>query len=78
MHKVFIPSDYDMEEVCPHCNAAVAVLIDQDDYEHYQVVCPSCGKEMMLCGLCRDDQMETEGNYHCDWTKEHGCFRQRK
>lgn len=77
MHSVYYPGkapkEYDQEEYCPHCDSTIPVVIDQDDFEHYEFTCPVCGEKLMLCTLCNDDQ---DGG--CDWTEEYGCFRMRK
>jgi len=62
----------DYAEPCPECGREIPVLVDPDDYENYEVVCPVCGKQMMLCLLCQDDCYGK-----CDWCEETGCYRQR-
>lgn len=84
MHKVFkpgeTPKDYNFEEMCPECGNYIPVLVDNDEAICYQVSCPVCGYEMMLCTLCRWDQEEEEGftDHKCDWSQERGCFRRCK
>lgn len=78
MHRVFkpeeAPKDYNFEEICPHCDTPLPVVIDEDEEVEYEVTCPVCGNRIMLCTLCTWDGMPKE----CDWTKEDGCFRKRK
>ena len=85
MHKAFreqlAPKDYNYEEFCPHCDHAVAIVVDNDEASTYHINCPYCGNEMMLCTLCTWDLEETEPvpgwPTSCDWCKETGCFRKR-
>lgn len=76
MHKVYFPgnfpTNYDIEEYCPHCDNYIPVMIDQQDFQNYESKCPVCGERLMLCTLCHDD------NGACDWTQENGCFRMHK
>lgn len=70
--------EYNFEEMCPECNEFIEIVIDDDDYETYSVVCPNCGRKMMLCTLCRWDAEKWPGqNTPCDWCKEEGCWRER-
>lgn len=62
-------------EVCPHCEAEVTVVWDVEK-QGYQTVCPSCGKEIMLCDACLHSE-DNEG-MDCDWLEEKGCFRHPK
>ena len=84
MHKAFKPGTepkgYNFEEMCPHCDTFIPVVVDNDEAIEYEVVCPVCGKPMMLCTLCHWDQQEEEGycGDRCDWCAEGGCFRKRK
>lgn len=61
MHKVYKPgeepADYNFEEMCPHCDEQIPVVIDDGCFE-YKTTCPVCGKPLMLCGLCRMDYMD--------------------
>ena len=77
-HKVYgakerAPSCYNFEETCPHCEGQIAVIIDDGDYRNYKVICPDCGKEMMLCTLCHWDY----GADVCDWCESDGCILER-
>lgn len=60
---------YSMEETCPQCDEIVGIILDDDDFETYEITCPHCGKQMMLCGLCGDDY----GHNFCDWSMNNGC-----
>lgn len=77
MHSVYypgkVPKEYDQEEYCPHCDNVIPVVIDHDDFEHYEFTCPVCGNRLMLCTLCDEDQ-----DGACDWIEKYGCFRMRK
>ena len=84
MHKAYkpgeSPKDYNFEEMCPHCDAFIPIVVDNDEAICYEVICPVCGERMMLCTLCHWDQQDEEdysGN-RCDWSPAHGCFRNRK
>lgn len=82
MHKALYNEDgeYNFEEECPFCGEYIPVLIDEMDFNHYDIICPVCGKRMMLCTLCRwDQELEDgfDGNYKCDWS-EAGCFRRKE
>lgn len=85
MHKAYKfgeePKDYNFEEMCPHCGEYIPIVIDDDETICYEVICPVCGERMMLCTLCLWDQRDAEGycgDDRCDWSREHGCFRNRK
>ena len=77
MHAVYKPGEapegYDQEEYCPHCDNAIPVVLDQQDFDYYEFTCPVCGNRLMLCTLCCDDE-----NGKCDWTEERGCYRMAK
>lgn len=66
---------YNFEEMCPHCGNWIAIVIDDADFEHYEVTCPVCGERMMLCTLCHWDQSDANEPDRCDWCKEKGCYR---
>lgn len=70
------PNDYNFEEFCPHCDSAIPIVIDNEEMNKYDLVCPVCGKELMLCTLCMWDQEETGENApgDCDFHDE-TCFR---
>ena len=71
-------SAYNFEETCPECGAEVPIVIDDDDMETYSVICPNCGRKMMLCLLCRWDAEEWPGqDTPCDWGPGCGCCRER-
>ena len=74
MNQVFYPGQepigYDQEEYCPHCESMIPVVVDQDDFDHYEFTCPVCGERLMLCTLCHDNCGDK-----CDWSEEHGCFK---
>lgn len=77
MHKLYRmgdePKDYDFAEYCPHCESFTAVVIDQEDKEHYEFKCPHCGERLMLCTLCQLDHGNT-----CDWCHAKGCSRMKR
>ena len=50
-------------ELCPHCEKEITLSWDVEN-DGYQIYCPSCGKVIMLCGMCDRSP--------CDWT-ENGC-----
>lgn len=62
-------------EWCPCCNYEVEFPHDVEK-DGYNVICPNCGKELMLCDAC----MHSEDNLRmkCNWSKETGCFRKIK
>ncbi len=72
MHKVYKPGEapagYNFEEYCPRCDQYIPVVVDDDEFTGYDQVCPVCGKRLMLCTLCHDDNGDV-----CDWTEKHGC-----
>lgn len=75
-HKVYgtndiEPPDYNFSEICPHCDGEIAVKLEDGNYRDYTVICPDCGKEMMLCTLCHWDYGDI-----CDWC-ETGCILSR-
>lgn len=70
------PANYNFEEYCSICDTEIPIVIDENEFKNYAVTCPECGAKLMLCTLCRWDQ-ETN-NPRCDWTAEHGCFREEK
>lgn len=57
-------------ETCPYCDKEIIVHWDIEK-DGYMVVCPNCGREIMLCSMCYDDNVE------CDWYDKQGCFRRR-
>lgn len=63
MHKAYkpgeYPKDYNYEEMCPHCDEQIAVVIDNNCF-NYHMTCPACGKPLMLCNLCRWDYTDGE------------------
>ena len=79
MHKAYkpgeAPKDYNFEEMCPHCDEFIPIVIDDDDATSYEVICPVCGEKMMLCTLCHWDAEEDENPHDCDWCPAHGCYR---
>lgn len=83
MHRLFrpdqAPEDYNFEEACPHCDSMIPVLLDDDCFD-YEATCPVCGKQMKLCTICMWDQENTgeDAPGDCDWTRDHGCWRQRR
>lgn len=79
MHKAYKPgmepSDYNFEEYCPHCDSSIPVKVDNDEAIRYDLICPVCGKQLMLCTLCMWDQQETENAPgDCDF-HDGTCFR---
>lgn len=82
MHKPYIDppptTGYNFEEMCPHCGEWIAIAIDYEDMEHYEITCPICGEKMMLCTLCHWDQSDANEPDHCDWCKETGCYRMKE
>ena len=63
---------YDIEEPCPWCGCMVPVRISPAD-PSLEVICPECGRKMMLCTMCHDI---FDG--WCDWDPVHGCSKERK
>ena len=45
--------NFDYEETCPECENEVYIRRDPED-PTFSVVCPHCGKKLMLCSLCID------------------------
>lgn len=72
--------DYNFEEYCSDCDTTIPVRIDNNEHSCYEIICPSCGKKVMLCTLCKWDYLDTFGGYDypCDWSEESGCYRQKK
>lgn len=69
---------YNFAEFCPECETFVPIVIDDDDYKTYAVTCPTCGRKLMLCTLCRWDEEKFAGqDTPCDWCEENGCWRER-
>ena len=69
-------TEYNFEEYCPHCDSVVPIIIDNDDRETYEVVCPECGHAICLCTLCRWDDEDAETHHACDWNaKTRDCWR---
>lgn len=72
--------DYEVVEVCPHCDSEVTYG-DWDVSVHgFVAVCPSCGKQIHLCDECM--HQDDNPNAYCDWRyfvrdgNEYGvCFR---
>lgn len=69
---------YNFDEYCPECDSYVPIVIDDEDTETYSVICPGCGRKLMLCTLCHWDDVDAGLGDRCDWNPKHGCFRQRK
>lgn len=80
MHQVYEPIEYNYEEECARCRSTIQIMIDFDDYEHYQVTCPVCGEQMMLCTLCRTHANEQKEVWRqCDWKEEEKtCYRKKE
>lgn len=54
-------------EVCPHCDNE-NVYTDWDvEIKGYVAVCKHCGKEIMLCDECLNN--EDNPSQNCDWRK---------
>ena len=70
-------TDYNFEEMCPHCDEWIPIVIDDADMETYSVTCPHCGRKMMLCTLCHWDANDAGYNELCDWCEKRGCWRER-
>lgn len=73
-----IMNEYGVSETCRHCGYDAELVWDTETYG-YNIFCPNCGKEMMLCEMCKLAKDNRSG--YCDfrWTnKEKGegiCFR---
>jgi rRNA maturation protein Nop10 len=82
MHAVYKPGsapyEYNFEEYCPHCDSSIPVVIDNDEMDSYDTVCPVCGNELMLCTLCMWDQEGTgeDAPGDCDF-HDGKCFRRK-
>lgn len=66
---------WNFAEVCPHCENEIGIVCDKpykDEFD-YELVCPVCGKQLMLCTMCQDHYGGV-----CDWSEENGCFLSRK
>ena len=54
--------DYDLEEICPHCDYVNEIDIS-DTKEHSNgkrtIICKNCGQKIFVCNLC-DEQ-----NFSC-------------
>ena len=70
-------TDYNFDEPCPHCDEYVPIVIDDADTETYSVICPNCGRKMMLCVLCHWDADDAGYDEGCDWNPVRGCWRER-
>lgn len=66
-------SQYEVEW-CPHCDREIELKVDAIE-QNYQIFCPYCGKQIMLCDTCM--HAEDNLNQKCDWDCGH-CFRNKK
>ena len=71
-------NEYGVSETCQHCGFDAELAWDTEAYG-YNIFCPNCGKEMMLCEMCKHAQDNLKG--YCDFRwinkeKTEGiCFR---
>lgn len=68
-----VTEEYDFEEMCPHCDEPIAIVMDHAEFIRYKLVCPACGKKLMLCTLCQYDGSPVL----CDWSEDRPCYRER-
>lgn len=61
-------------EACPNCEKEITVNWDVKK-DGYKIICPNCGKTLMLCSVCLDSDPHC---LSCDWNKENGCYRSRE
>lgn len=61
--------DYEVIEVCPHCDEENVCPENMIEEENYIAVCQNCGRKIFLCDEClnADDNEEQD----CDWHKGH-------
>ena len=83
MHKAYHPDHrpefFDYDETCPNCEREIPIVVDDEEFRNYEVICPVCGKPLLLCGQCNWDLCGEGRNsaIECDWCESTGCFRQR-
>ena len=73
IHPMNMAKEYNYEEYCPHCDCFIPIVIDNAEWGRYDLTCPVCGEQLMLCVLCRWDQENNNGG-ECDY-REGMCFR---
>lgn len=62
-------------EYCPECENEVVLQWDTDA-DGFEIVCPYCGKKLMLCDECQHTVCEDGEPHDCDWDKACGeCHR---
>lgn len=67
---------FEQTEVCPYCDSEVTLIWDVDT-KGYQVFCPNCGNQIMLCDACQhaDDNPEMFCDWKTDFNGNTSCFR---
>lgn len=62
-------------EYCSECENEVVMQWDTDA-DGFEIVCPYCGKKLMLCDECQHTVCEDGEPHNCDWDKARGeCHR---
>lgn len=63
--------DYEVVEVCPHCDEENVYPANMIEEGNYIAVCQDCGRKIFLCDECLNAD-DNEGQ-DCDWHKEGNC-----
>lgn len=64
-------------EYCSECENEVVLQWDTDA-DGFEIVCPYCGKKLMLCDECKHTVCEDGEPHDCDWCDETSCCHRCK